>query len=1414
MPTFLLPGTGEVMTPVGTGNDYGESLAVQTDGKVLLGGFAWNGKYYDFALVRYNTDGSLDTGFGQGGRVTTPIGGAAWSITTQSDGKILLGGGAKGDFALARYNADGSLDTSFGQGGKVTTPVGSAGEVGRSITIQADGKILLGGMTETGSGRRSSASFALARYNADGSLDTGFGQGGTLVTSFGQGKSEARSVTIQADGKILLGGWAWNGTDWDFALARYTAAGTLDTSFGQGGKVLTPIGSASEQAYSVTVQADGKILLAGDSDDGDNSDFAVVRYNADGSLDTGFGQGGKALVPVGPSYGSAQSVRVQADGKIVLGGWARNAADTDTDFAVVRLNADGSLDTRFGATDTLRGTAPFTEGGAAVVLAPAATLADPDRGSATYAGGTLSLARQGGASPDDRFSAKAGGSLGPLTEGGDLTYGGAVLGTVTRNSGGVLTLTFTGGSAAQVSGALREITYANASANPPASVALAWSFAEGSAAPTPIGVSQVAINAVNDAPVVTGSGGSTSTLEQVAIVVDAGVSVSDPDNASLTSATVAITGGFVSGEDVLGFSNTDADRFGNIVGRYDAATGVLSLTSSGGTATLSQFEAALRSVTYLNTSDTPGTAPRTIGMAVNDGSLTGTVASRTVSVVPVDDAPSFVVPGTGKVLTPVGTGNDYGESLAVQTDGKVLLGGFAEADGTTVFAVVRYNVDGSLDTSFGQGGKVTTPVGSTATAWSITTQPDGKILLGGSAGNGTNTGFALVRYNADGSLDTGFGQGGQAATASGSSGSAAYSVTIQADGKILLGGGANGGLALVRYNADGSLDTGFGQGGQATTAIGSAGGVGHSVTIQPDGKILLGGRTGTGDGSSFALARYNADGSLDTGFGQGGTLVTPVGQGKSDAWSVATQPDGKILLGGWAWNGATWDFALARYTTTGALDTSFGQGGTVLTPVGSSSDQALSVTIQPDGRILLAGSSLVGSASEFAVVRYNADGSLDTGFGQGGKALVPVGSGDAVGQSATVLSDGRIFIGGSARNATDTDFAVVRLNADGSLDTRFGATSSLDGTAPFTEGGGPVVLAPSATLADPDRGSATYAGGTLSLARQGGASPDDRFSAKAGGSLGPLTEGGDLTYGGTLLGTVTRNSGGVLTLTFTGGSAEQVSGVLREIAYANASANPPASVALAWSFAETDAAPSPIGVSHVAINAVNDAPVVTGSGGSTSTLEQVAIVVDAGVSVSDPDNASLASATVAITGGFVSGQDVLGFDNTDATRFGNIVGRYDAATGVLSLTSSGGTATLSQFEAALRSVTYLNTSDTPDTAPRTIGMSVNDGSLDSAVASRTVSVVPVNDAPVVTASSDGTAAPEQVAIVVDAGVSVSDPDNASLASATVAITGGFVSGQDVLGFDNTDATRFGNIVGHYDAATGVLSLTSSGARRR
>ncbi len=349
---------GRVTTSFGSFYDEIDGLALQSDGKIVAGGYVEpSSTNSDFGLARYNLDGSLDTSFGTGGKATTAFGSSDdWisGVTMQPDGKILAAGrasvGSIGEFGLARYNTDGSLDTSFGAGGKVTTAIGS-NSAGRGLALQPDGKIVVSGYTYTGS----TDLFALARYKADGSLDSSFGTGGTVTTAFAGGYDVGYRVALQPDGKILVVGFDYDGTRVYFALARYDANGSLDTSFGSGGKVTTAIGSSVDSARDVKVQADGKIVAVGYGySSSGSSSFTLVRYNTDGSFDTGFGTGGKVTTGFpGSTWAIPYAVEIQPNGRIVAAGYAKTPSGTAYVFALARYNTSGSLDTSFGTGGTL-----------------------------------------------------------------------------------------------------------------------------------------------------------------------------------------------------------------------------------------------------------------------------------------------------------------------------------------------------------------------------------------------------------------------------------------------------------------------------------------------------------------------------------------------------------------------------------------------------------------------------------------------------------------------------------------------------------------------------------------------------------------------------------------------------------------------------------------------------------------------------------------------------------------------------------------------------------------------------------------------------------------------------------------------------------------------------------------------------
>lgn len=377
----------------------------------------------------------------------------------------------------------------------------------------------------------------------------------------------------------------------------------------------------------------------------------------------------------------------------------------------------------------------------------------------------------------------------------------------------------------------------------------------------------------------------------------------------------------------------------------------------------------------------------------------------------------------GKVITDFGTFHDRGYSVAIQPDGKIVIAGESNNGSDRDFAIARYNTDGTLDDSFSAGGKVTTDFGmSEDYGKSVAIQEDGRIVVAGYSSNGTDDDFALARYNTNGGLDSSFGGDGKVTTDFGTGHDDGNTVAIQSDGKIVVAGSSDIDLAIARYNTDGTLDNSFGLDGKVTTAFGTGSDRGRSVAIQPDGRIIVAGDADNGSDIDLALARYNTDGTLDNNFGLDGKVITDFGAGHDYGRSVAIQPDGKILIAG----ESNFDFALARYNTDGTLDNTFGTDGKVTTDFGSYYDAGNSVAIQPDGRIVVVGFMLNGPDRDFALARYNTDGTLDSNFGLGGKVTTALGTSDDYGYSVAIQPDGMIVMAGFSGSTTGSDFAVAR----------------------------------------------------------------------------------------------------------------------------------------------------------------------------------------------------------------------------------------------------------------------------------------------------------------------------------------------------------------------------------------------------
>lgn len=380
---------------------------------------------------------------------------------------------------------------------------------------------------------------------------------------------------------------------------------------------------------------------------------------------------------------------------------------------------------------------------------------------------------------------------------------------------------------------------------------------------------------------------------------------------------------------------------------------------------------------------------------------------------------------TGRQTTPGG----YANGMMVQPDKKIVLFG-RHSDGSGSFGAIRYNEDGSLDNSFGNGGIVATdfdPILNDA-AFGGVLQSDGKIVLAGVTSlNAINLGnFALVRYNSDGSLDNSFGNTGKVVSNFESSGEdLAKSVTIQPDGKIIAVGRtfgtSPGSQIVVRYDSSGTLDPTFGNAGIIKTVVSGHSIWGESVALQPDGKVLVGGGKQTIPAPpnatfSFTLTRYTSNGTLDGSFGGNGIVSVVYGFGgdsNTNIRSIAVQQDGRIVAAGW-------DSVIFRFNVNGSPDTSFDGDGT-LRPV-LNGGEPKSLVLNAGGKITVAGRR----SNDFAISRYNSDGSLDTTFSEDGHLLVDIDGGSSdIAASVAVDALRRIVVGGSS----DSRYAAIRLRA-------------------------------------------------------------------------------------------------------------------------------------------------------------------------------------------------------------------------------------------------------------------------------------------------------------------------------------------------------------------------------------------------
>ncbi|MFQ5418911.1 MAG: delta-60 repeat domain-containing protein [Anaerolineae bacterium] len=365
---------GSVTIPISGTNQIGRAVAIQPDGKLVIAGYHnWNTGKSDLILARTNTDGSLDTSFGAGGIVTTSLSSGddtAYAVAVQPDGKIVAAGlstqSGVSIAAVVRYNTDGSLDATFGANGAVTTSLFPDSAFLLSVAVLNDGRIVAGGSVISSSSAPNT--FLLIRYQANGALDTTLGGSGVVTTTIPVGDANSWGMAVQSDGKVLLGGFVRPPSGFtDFALARYNMDGSLDTSFGSGGIVTQTI-AATDYGYGLVVQTSGKIIIGGKS----GSNAALARYNSDGSYDNSFGPitSTNFITYAVPGYISTSvgDLTLQNNDYVVVAGGAYTPTQVSP-VTVAVFDQDGRPDTNFGAGGiavTINGT-HFASGRAVLV---------------------------------------------------------------------------------------------------------------------------------------------------------------------------------------------------------------------------------------------------------------------------------------------------------------------------------------------------------------------------------------------------------------------------------------------------------------------------------------------------------------------------------------------------------------------------------------------------------------------------------------------------------------------------------------------------------------------------------------------------------------------------------------------------------------------------------------------------------------------------------------------------------------------------------------------------------------------------------------------------------------------------------------------------------------------------------------
>jgi uncharacterized delta-60 repeat protein/gliding motility-associated-like protein len=682
---------------------------------------------------------------------------------------------------------------------------------------------------------------------------------------------------LQPDGKIIIGGLftSYNGVARNF-ITRLNADGSLDDLFDPGT-------GANGSVSTIAIQSDSKIIIGGSFTSFNGTTCSnIARLNADGTLDTSFNLGTGA-------NNNVLAIAIQPDGKIIIGGSFTSFNSTERN-RIARLNADGTLDTSFNpgieANNQIRTIALQSDG--KIIIGGSFTSfnsTERNRIARLNTDGTLDTSFNPGAGANSFVNKTALQSDGKIIIGGDFTsYNGTVCNYIGRlNVDGTLDISYNPGTGTNWN-------VLTISIQPNGKIIIGGNFTSFN------GTSRNHIARLN-------------TDGSLDISFNPGMGA----NFLTHSTAIQSDGKILLGGDFTSYNGTARNRIARLNENGSLDTGFAPLTGMGA------------SNPIWTTSIQPD------GKIILGGDFTSCNGTESNHIARLN------TDGTLDTSFNAGTGaNNRVRAIALQPDGRIIIGGsFTSYNGIVRNRIARLNANGTLDVSFNSGTGV---IGDIAT---ITLQPDGKIIIGGNFISYNDTPINdIARLNADGTLDTSFNPG------TGTNG-AAVTISLQSDGKIIIAGGftSYNGTArnnIARLNADGTLDNLFNPGTGANANV-------LTSAIQPDGKIIIGGGFASYNGTARNyIARLNANGSLDTSF-------NPGTQADSDGiftsiFTTTLQTDGKIISGGSfpTNNGTTTRNYIARFNADGALDTSFNPGtgadGIVLT-----------IAIQPDGKIIIGG---------------------------------------------------------------------------------------------------------------------------------------------------------------------------------------------------------------------------------------------------------------------------------------------------------------------------------------------------------------------------------------------------------------------------------------------------------------------------